>query len=152
LASPSTHLGGTTQWRQHQGPPSSTPASSTATASDQLTPESESDDDVVVHPGAGLLGHGHGDSPEVYELQDRRQRAERLFGSDDEDGDEENEEEEKGRSRRKLRGRAGSSSTAASFTLYTPDEERAVVRKLDRRLVLFVALLYMLSFLDRSSA
>ena len=34
---------------------------------------------------------------------------------------------------------------------YTPEEERAVVRKLDRRLVLFVAFLYMLSFLDRSS-
>ena len=35
--------------------------------------------------------------------------------------------------------------------LYSPIEERAVVRKLDRRLVLFVAILYMLSFLDRSS-
>ena len=35
--------------------------------------------------------------------------------------------------------------------LYSPVEERAVIRKLDRRLVLFVALLYMLSFLDRSS-
>ncbi|KAL2267441.1 hypothetical protein VTJ83DRAFT_4718 [Remersonia thermophila] len=35
--------------------------------------------------------------------------------------------------------------------LYTPDEERAVVRLLDRRLVLFLALLYMLSFLDRSN-
>lgn len=35
--------------------------------------------------------------------------------------------------------------------LYSPIEERAVIRKLDRRLVLFVALLYMLSFLDRSS-
>ena len=34
---------------------------------------------------------------------------------------------------------------------YTPEEERAVVKKLDRRLVLFVAFLYMLSFLDRSS-
>ena len=38
-----------------------------------------------------------------------------------------------------------------SFMLYTPDEERVVVRRLDVRLVLFVALLYMLSFLDRSS-
>ena len=38
-----------------------------------------------------------------------------------------------------------------SFMLYTPDEERAVVKRLDIRLVLFVALLYMLSFLDRSS-
>ncbi|KAF9870053.1 major facilitator superfamily transporter [Colletotrichum karsti] len=44
-----------------------------------------------------------------------------------------------------------SSSTVASFQLYTPDEEAAVVRKLDRRLVLFVALLFMLSFLDRSN-
>lgn len=35
--------------------------------------------------------------------------------------------------------------------LYTADEESAVVRKFDRRLVLFVALLYLLSFLDRSS-
>ena len=31
------------------------------------------------------------------------------------------------------------------------EEEKAVVRKLDRHLVLFVAFLYMLSFLDRSS-
>lgn len=36
--------------------------------------------------------------------------------------------------------------------VYTAEEERAVVRKFDRRLVLFVALLYMLSFLDRSSS
>ncbi|OBT74773.1 hypothetical protein VF21_06436 [Pseudogymnoascus sp. 05NY08] len=47
--------------------------------------------------------------------------------------------------------RRGSASTTQSFQLYTPDEERAVVRKFDRRLVLFVALLYMLSFLDRSN-
>lgn len=47
--------------------------------------------------------------------------------------------------------RRASTSTIASFQLYTPDEERAVVRKHDRNLVLFVALLFMLSFLDRSS-
>lgn len=35
--------------------------------------------------------------------------------------------------------------------LYSAVEERAVIRKLDRRLVVFVAFLYMLSFLDRSS-
>jgi hypothetical protein len=34
---------------------------------------------------------------------------------------------------------------------YTTEEEQAIIRKLDRRLVLFMALLYMLSFLDRSS-
>ncbi|KAL9013621.1 MAG: hypothetical protein Q9173_001698 [Seirophora scorigena] len=35
--------------------------------------------------------------------------------------------------------------------LYTSEEERAVLRRLDRRLVLFIALLYMLGFLDRSN-
>lgn len=35
--------------------------------------------------------------------------------------------------------------------LYSIDEEASVVRTFDRRLVLFIALLYMLSFLDRSS-
>ena len=34
---------------------------------------------------------------------------------------------------------------------FTADEERVVVKKLDRHLVLFIAFLYMLSFLDRSS-
>lgn len=47
--------------------------------------------------------------------------------------------------------RRASISTVQSFMLYTPDEEKAIIRKFDRRLVLFVALLYMLSFLDRSS-
>lgn len=39
-----------------------------------------------------------------------------------------------------------------TILVYTAEEERAVVQKFDRRLVLFVALLYMLSFLDRSSS
>lgn len=47
--------------------------------------------------------------------------------------------------------RNNSTSSVASFQLYTPDEEIAVRRKLDRKLVLFVALLFLLSFLDRSS-
>lgn len=34
---------------------------------------------------------------------------------------------------------------------FTADEEKVVVTKLDRHLVLFIAFLYMLSFLDRSS-
>lgn len=40
---------------------------------------------------------------------------------------------------------------ASASPFFTPEEERAVVKKFDRNLVLFVALLYMLSFLDRSS-
>ncbi|KAI1351499.1 major facilitator superfamily domain-containing protein [Xylaria sp. FL0043] len=37
------------------------------------------------------------------------------------------------------------------FRRYSPDAERAVVRKFDRRLVLFLAFCYMLSFVDRSN-
>jgi len=43
-------------------------------------------------------------------------------------------------------------ASVQSYELYTPDEERRVRRKLDTRLVLFVALLYLMSFLDRSSS
>ncbi|KAF1955782.1 MFS general substrate transporter [Byssothecium circinans] len=42
-------------------------------------------------------------------------------------------------------------SSVQSYELYTPDEDEAVLRKLDRRLVAFMALLYCLSFLDRSN-
>ncbi|PTB63930.1 MFS general substrate transporter [Trichoderma citrinoviride] len=55
------------------------------------------------------------------------------------------------RSRGRGRGRGLSVSSVDSFLLYTPDEDKAVRRKFDRKLVLFVALLYMLSFLDRSN-
>lgn len=34
---------------------------------------------------------------------------------------------------------------------FTDEEERVIIKKFDRKLVLFMALLYMLSFLDRSS-
>lgn len=37
------------------------------------------------------------------------------------------------------------------YQLYSPEEERKVRRRLDRRVVLFIAFLYLLSFLDRSS-
>ena len=56
--------------------------------------------------------------------------------------EEEGEEEEEPK-------RMGRTSTWSKS--YTRDEERAVLRKFDKRLVLFLALLYMLSFLDRSS-
>lgn len=99
-----------------------------------LTPESsdgdgftEDRDNVVADP---LLGGGHDDDDgdgddEVYELSGGA-----LFGGGE--------------------GRGGAEKTRDGFT-YTAEEEQAVVRKFDRRLVLFVALLYMLSFLDRSS-
>lgn len=42
-------------------------------------------------------------------------------------------------------------SNQSSLPKYTTIEEREVVKKFDRKLVPFLALLYMLSFLDRSS-
>ena len=47
--------------------------------------------------------------------------------------------------------RRASIDSVQSYELYTLDEDRAVLKKLDRRLVSFMALLYCLSFLDRSS-
>ena len=80
-----------------------------------------------------------------FELEDLSQRDDDL-----EHQDANGSEDEKERTGlRKLR--RGSTSTVHSFMLYTPDEERSVIKKFDKRLVLFVALLYMLSFLDRSS-
>ncbi len=67
------------------------------------------------------------------------------------DPDSEGWKSEGERNREFSKPRRASASTVQSFMLYTPDEERAVIKKFDRRLVLFVALLYMLSFLDRSS-
>lgn len=72
--------------------------------------------------------------------------------SDDDEGDvvydafRESDEEDSAqlRRRRRLRGRR-------KEFLYTREEEKKVIRKFDFNLVGFLALLYMLSFLDRSS-
>jgi hypothetical protein len=108
---------------------------SSSTSNARLTPDSDSDDsDLEI--GEGELG-------ESFKLQSRSRYVEKeAEAGEDDDADEEYND---GGPRR------GSASTVHSFQLYTPDEERAVVRKFDRKLVLFVALLYMLSFLDRSS-
>jgi hypothetical protein len=101
----------------------------------RLTPETDSDGSDS-ELGDHELGLG---------IELRERDPEKDKGRDEECGDD-LEEDESGRFIRR-----GSASTTQSFQLYTPDEERAVVRKLDRRLVLFVHILYMLSFLDRSS-
>ncbi|CAG8978805.1 hypothetical protein HYALB_00012639, partial [Hymenoscyphus albidus] len=68
---------------------------------------------------------------------------------EDESASESEGDEEGGRGRR--RRRRTSVSTVQSYQLYTPDEEAEVVGIFDKKLVLFVAVLYMLSFLDRSN-
>jgi hypothetical protein len=98
----------------------------------RLTPDSDSEDDMALDDGQ--LG-------ESFQLQRQRKDVEKTIVEDDTDDEDEHE------SRR----RRASISTVQSYQLYTPDEERAVVKKFDQKLVLFVALLYMLSFLDRSS-
>jgi len=50
-----------------------------------------------------------------------------------------------------MKNRQQSLSSVQSFELYTPDEEKRVLRKLDVHVVLFMSFLYLLSFLDRSS-
>ncbi|KAL2039976.1 hypothetical protein N7G274_007379 [Stereocaulon virgatum] len=103
------------------------------------SPPMDSDSDSEDHH-IGLRGGEGG-----YKLEDLSQR-------DDELGHRDANSSEDAKERTGFRKiRRGSTSTIHSFMLYTPDEERSVIKKFDRRLVLFVALLYMLSFLDRSN-
>lgn len=110
---------------------------SSSTSNARLTPGSDSEDSDLDMGDMGDVG-------ESFKLRSHMQDAEK--GDEEQKDGEVSEEEYQNRDVRR-----GSVSTTHSFQLYTPDEERAVVRKFDRRLVLFVALLYMLSFLDRSS-
>ena len=61
------------------------------------------------------------------------------------------QEPDEGLSRRLRPSSDSTVSSTESFELYTPDEERKVVRKLDLHVVTFMSFLYLLSFLDRSS-
>jgi hypothetical protein len=121
---------------QRRGPAQELSPGSSSVSNARLTPDADSDDSDLEMSELG----------ESYKLQRRESDAEKVWdaeGGEDDEGEE--EYEDSGRRRR------ASVSTVQSYQLYTPDEERAVVRKFDRKLVLFVALLYMLSFLDRSS-
>jgi hypothetical protein len=125
----------------------------------------DSDSDLDLHPT------GPGPASESYELKSvhrkTKPRPDGSSGLDRERAPERDEDgprgrvdsgrdadamglDERGEMLRRLR-RRRTSGSVASYRLYTPDEEDAVVRKFDRNLVVFVAFLYMLSFLDRSS-
>ena len=132
MASPSHRAGPTKS--SNEMPPDQLSPHSSSTSNARLTPDSDSDDsDLEI----GELG-------ESIKLQ-RRVKDKEKRGELDEDS------EDDGVGYRDSGRRRASVSTVQSYQLYTPDEERAVVRKFDRKLVFFVALLYMLSFLDRSS-
>ena len=133
LASPSTLSGSTAQLTPDKGPNSSSSSDGDEKDGDTLWADDDEDGQRDVDSGFAAS----------YELQDLSARAGRKSarGLDAEGG-----EGYAPSGRRRL-----SESTAASFQLYTPDEEQAVVRKFDRRLVLFLSICYMLSFIDRSS-
>ncbi|PNH40291.1 hypothetical protein VD0004_g6675 [Verticillium dahliae] len=123
------------------------PPSAPTTAEFNLDNDLDLDLDLDLESEDDDLRHGESALGEAYELQPVKAGGRR-------DDDEEDEEDSDGwiRPATSASGRRSSmTSTVASFQLYTPDEEAAVVKKFDRRLVLFVALLYMLSFLDRSN-
>ena len=114
------------------------------------SPLSGSDSDSDQHVDISLRG-GEISDEEDYELEDLSTHASNGLKSQDEYDPRFDESEDEERRPDFEKRRRQSDSTVHSFTLYTPDEEKAVIKKFDRRLVLFVALLYMLSFLDRSS-
>lgn len=104
-------------------------------------------------PEDGPAINGRGDLGKNFELKDLtgNHDGSRYLGSTFDREFEESHSDEEEKSQSFYRSHRASTSTLQSFILYTPDEERSVIRKFDRWLVLFVALLYMLSFLDRSS-
>jgi hypothetical protein len=110
----------------------------------RLTPESDSEEDSDLELELGEVG-------ESFQLQRRVKDVEKGRAADGNDENDDDDDEEGVFDGHQRQRRRASVSTVQSYQLYTPDEERAVVRKFDRKLVLFVALLYMLSFLDRSS-
>ncbi|EON97631.1 putative major facilitator superfamily transporter protein [Phaeoacremonium minimum UCRPA7] len=128
-------------------PPRPTPSSSDTSA--RLTPnsdDSDSNDDheIFVEDGAGPLSRGRGGSSDNgYEMTEMDWDGEKRHQRRDGRLDKATEDEGfRARQQRK---------SGPRKDYYTTEEEQAVVRKFDRRLVVFVALLYMLSFLDRSN-
>ncbi|KAH6631577.1 major facilitator superfamily domain-containing protein [Chaetomium tenue] len=115
--------------------------------------------------GAVVAG-GSGSRPGKRLTPDAGSEDEYEDGDDDEEDDDDDEEEkededEEDELRGRVKGRSDEEEARSSDEhprrprrrrqLYTAEEEQAVVRKFDRKLVVFVALLYMLSFLDRSN-
>ncbi|RDL39882.1 uncharacterized protein BP5553_04222 [Venustampulla echinocandica] len=124
-------------------PASDVSPESSETSHTRLTPQSDSEDSDLDMDELGKsfkLQRVAKDRGKVWDAEE-----EEDYDEDDKGNEDEGEYRTDGRRRR------ASVSTVQSYQLYTPDEERAVVRKFDRKLVLFVALLYMLSFLDRSN-
>lgn len=104
-------------------------ATEESSSSARLTPDSDFEDEDQYT--LGQLENEGG-----YELRELRRESDAGAGAEEEEDDDEAPLAGGRRKRRR--------SSVQSFELYTPDEERRVRWKLDTRLVLFVALLYMM--------
>lgn len=122
-------------------------SNSTPSPSAKYTPESDSESDSDF--GGSLY---HAESEETFRLKRSRWREaaepEPLLSSGRTYGNSLNEVEKQLENPHE---RSSQSAVPRRSAFWTSDEERVVVKKFDRRLVLFLALLYLLSFLDRSN-
>jgi MFS family permease len=139
-------ISGTHDSYPNGSPQDSSQGSSTSPPS-RFTPDIDTEDDEecpYVLPGTdGVDGYemkelGVREKDSIVDSRNTGHRSDEQYDSDDEDGT----WIDRTTSRR---------TSIQSFELYTPDEERAVRRKLDTHLVIFVSVLYLLSFLDRSN-
>lgn len=124
-----------------------TSSSSTVTPlPSQLTPESDTEEsDIEVYSKDDRLGQSF-EQKRVGRDPGKNSKTRSASHDEHDEAETDEEEEEAIEKERDTLQRTNSFSPA-----FTPEEERAVIKKFDRRLVLFMALLYMLSFLDRSS-
>lgn len=122
-----------------KGSPTDSDDGSSSSPQGRYTPEPDSDDGEEPY-----VLHGSGD-PNAYEMKELGTRTSRDEDRTYELSDFEDEDQ------LWVDGTHSRRTSVQSFELYTPDEERAVRRKLDTHLVVFVAVLYMISFLDRSN-
>ncbi|KIY03882.1 uncharacterized protein Z520_00573 [Fonsecaea multimorphosa CBS 102226] len=128
--------------------PNERPSSSRNTPASTIpTPDFVSDDTPIAQTRTSREIESEG--VELRKLHHAPPEAENTAGIEDEfsesDSDAREDEGNEGYVKRRLR------RTATHSKDYTDEEEAAVVRKLDRRLVVFLGFLYLLSFLDRSN-
>ena len=123
---------GHTGTTSHPTSPQASSQGSSISPPTRYTPDLDSEDEEEPY---NLAGAGDGNGYEMTELNTRGKARDAETAHDAEDGLESDDEDDTWMDRTTSR-----RTSVQSFELYTPDEERAVRRKLDTHLVLFVAL------------
>lgn len=130
------------------GSPQDSSQGSSTSPPNRFTPDLDTEDE---EEGPYILPSTEGvDGYEMKELggrgKDKHNSSRHTLNRSDDQSDSDDDEDGRWIDRTTSR-----RTSVQSFELYTPDEERAVRRKLDTHLVIAVSVLYMLSFLDRSN-